>query len=116
MPKNYTPLYALYVGSREGLPFSEEDLDALFKSVAEMFLSFTVLTAEGFYLGKRLPTRVVHIATSDVQRVEELCQIIGKILDAHASYLDSKFYRSIASSYTFVKVTEKVASLMGMVI
>ena len=81
MPKNYTPLYALYVGSREGLPFSEEDLDALFKSVAEMFLSFTVLTAEGFYLGKRLPTRVIQVATSDVQRVEELCQIIGKRLD-----------------------------------
>ena len=81
MPENYTPLYSLYVGSREGLPFSEEDLDVLFKSVAEIFPSFTVLTAEGFYLGKRLPTRVVHIATSDVQRVEELCQIIGKILD-----------------------------------
>ena len=47
---------------------------------------------------------------------EDIHNIIGKILDAHASYLDSKFYRSIASSYTFDKVTEKVASLMGMVI
>lgn len=98
MPENYTPLYSLYVGSREGLPFSEADLDAVFKMIAEMFPSFTVLTAEGFYLGKRLPTRVIQIATSDVQRVEEICQIIGKRLEQKWVGL------SVGDAYSSIKI------------
>ena len=65
--------FTLYLGNRNGQDFSKIDREKAFEIVCSRFPSFTVLSGEGYYKGKSLPTLIFQIATKDRYALEQLC-------------------------------------------
>ena len=80
MPVTSAPLYTLYAGNRDFLPFTSDEENRIFSTVAERFPSFTILPARGFFEGKALPTLLIQIASHDRDAVFATCNDLGKFL------------------------------------
>ena len=81
MPITAAPLYTLYVGNRNFVPFSEDEERHIMAIVANRFPSFTVVPARGFFEGKELPTLLIQIASHDKDSVLATCHDLGQTLD-----------------------------------
>lgn len=77
--KNW-PAITLYVGSRDGEAFSEDDREAVTQCVSESFGSFTIVDGIGFFEGRPVATLVIKIATDDVATVVDLAIRLGRLL------------------------------------
>ena len=75
------PLFTLYVGNRNFVPFSEDEERHIMAIVAQRFPSFTILPARGFFEGKELPTLLIQIACHDRVSVLATCHDLGQALD-----------------------------------
>jgi hypothetical protein len=92
------PVHTLYIGSRDGGPFSHVDRQAVTDTVAAAFDCFTVIDASGFFHGSSVATMVIKIATEDQASVEDLALGLGHLLDQQAVGLEvAGRYRSITS-------------------
>jgi hypothetical protein len=74
------PVHSLYVGSRDGGAFTNEDRQAAIDTAVASFDSFTVFDASGIYQGRSVATLVIKIATVDGATVEELARRLGRLL------------------------------------
>lgn len=81
MPITAAPLFTLYVGNRNFVPFSEDKERHIMAIVANRFPSFTILPARGFFEGKELPTLLIQIACHDRVSVLATCHDLGQALD-----------------------------------
>ena len=75
------PVHTVYLASRDGTPFLDDDRAAVQTTVLERFESFTLMDADGFFEGRPKSTLVIKIATRCSNDVEELCMTLGSKLD-----------------------------------
>ena len=110
MPITDAPLYTLYAGNRDFLPFSEEGRAAVIATASAVFPSFTLLEATGIYEGRALPTLLIQVATHDRREAETLCVRLGQLLGQRwIGMSDAARYSSIPTGYG----TEKIAAVAG---
>ncbi len=89
------PMHTLYLGSRGGRGFNDEDISEVGELVAAEFGSFTMFPAVGFYRGKTLPSLVVKIGADDTDVVRSTARKLGHLLDQAAVglELDGRYHR-----------------------
>jgi hypothetical protein len=88
-------MHTLYLGSRGGQGFGDEELLGIGNHVAEEFGSFTMFPAVGFYRGKTLPSLVIKIGAHDTEVVRSTARKLGRLLDQEAVGLefDGRYHR-----------------------
>ena len=74
-----TAVHGLFIGSRNGGPWSTEDRDAVFTETSRLFNSFTIMDAMACYRGRPVPTLMIRVGSNDVQRVRELAHVLGRL-------------------------------------
>ena len=74
------PVHSLYVGSRDGGPFQNDDRQAVIDAAAASFDSFTVIDASGIFQGRDVATLVIKVATDDRAAIEGLALSLGHLL------------------------------------
>ncbi|MDB9704332.1 hypothetical protein OAA86_09650 [Rhodospirillales bacterium] len=78
------PVHSLYVGSRDGKTFSDDDRRA-------------VIDADGYFKGCSVATLIIKIGTEDRASVEALGNELGRFLDQEAIGLETTgYYKSIS--------------------
>lgn len=82
------PMHTLYLGSRGGGGFGEEELSGIGNLVAEEFGSFTMFPAVGFYRGKTLPSLVIKIGARSTDVVRSTAKKLGRLLEQEAVGLE----------------------------
>ena len=89
------PMHTLYLGSRGGRGFGDEELSGIGTLVAEEFGSFTMFPAMGFYRGKTLPSLVIKIGAHDTELVRSTARKLGRLLEQEAVGLefDGRYHR-----------------------
>ena len=89
------PMHTLYLGSRVGCGFGEEELSGIGNLVSEEFGSFTMFPAVGFYRGKTLPSLVIKIGAHDTDLVRSTAKKLGRLLEQEAVGLefDGRYHR-----------------------
>ena len=55
------PVHSLFVGSRNGAPFPDADLQAVIEATTAAFSSFTVMDADGYFQGRSVATIVIKL-------------------------------------------------------
>jgi hypothetical protein len=91
------PVHSLYVGSRDGSPFSAADRQAVIDTAAASFDCFTAIDADGYFEGRNVATLIIKIATDDDASVEALGLDLGLLLEQQAIGLETAgYYKSIA--------------------
>jgi hypothetical protein len=83
------PVHSLYVGSRDGGPFSNDDRQTVIDTAGASFDSFTIIDASGIYQGRDVATLVIKVATDDGTAVEELANTLGYLLNQQAVGLET---------------------------
>jgi hypothetical protein len=92
-----TPVHSLYVGSRDGSPFSAVDRQAVIDTAAASFDCFTVVDTDGLFKGRNVATLIIKIATENVASVEALGRELGLLLGQQAVGLETAgYYKSIS--------------------
>jgi hypothetical protein len=92
------PVHSLYVGSRDGGAFPNDDRQAVINTVATFFDSFTVIDASGIFQGRDVATLVIKTATDDRSTVEALGRNLGHLLNQQAIGLETAGrYQSIST-------------------
>jgi hypothetical protein len=88
-------MHTLYLGSRRGHGFGDEELSGIGTLVAEEFGSFTMFPAKGFYRGKTLPSLVIKIGAHDTDLVRSTARKLGRLLEQEAVGLefDGRYHR-----------------------
>lgn len=89
------PMHTLYLGSRGGLGFGDEELSGIGNLVAEEFGSFTMFPAMGFYRGKTLASLLIKIGAHDTDLVRSTARKLGRLLEQEAVGLefDGRYHR-----------------------
>ena len=83
------PVHSLYVGSRDGGPFPNDDRQAVIAAVSASFDSFTVIDASGIFQGRNVATLVIKVATDDRAAIEGLALSLGHRLGQQAIGLET---------------------------
>ena len=83
------PVQSLYIGSRDGGPFTDADRQAVIDAVTERFDCFTVVDGDGYFHGRSVATLIIKIATNDGAAVEELGLHLGHLLAQQAVGLET---------------------------
>jgi hypothetical protein len=90
------PVHSLYVGSRDGHTFPDDDRLAVTDAVSSSFDCFTVVDASGYFQGRSVATLIIKIGTEDSSAIEILGHELGQLLDQEAIGLEAAgTYRSI---------------------
>jgi hypothetical protein len=90
------PVHSLYVGSRDGYTFPDDDRLAVTDAVTSSFDCFTVVDASGYFQGRSVATLIIKIGTEDSSAIEILGHELGQLLDQEAIGLEAAgTYRSI---------------------
>jgi len=79
---------SLYVGSRDGGAFPEEDRQVVTNTVAACFDCFTIIDAGGHYQGCSVATFIVKIATEDKPLLLKVIRGLGHLLEQQAVGLE----------------------------
>ncbi len=101
MPVTAAPLYTLYVGNRDFLPFSAAEETGIIAIVGQRFPSFTILPGRGFFEGRELPTLLIQIASHQRDAVLATCNDLGRALDQRWIGLsETGIYTSVLINFT----------------
>jgi hypothetical protein len=91
------PVHSLYVGSRDGHAFTDDDRLAVTDAVSSSFDCFTVVDASGYFKGRSVATLIIKIGTEDSVVIEALGHELGQLLDQKAVGLEAAgTYRTIS--------------------
>ena len=91
------PVHSLYVGSRDGHTFPDDDRLAVTDAVSSSFDCFTVVDASGYFQGRSVATLIIKIGTEDSSAIEALGHELGQLLDQEAIGLEADgTYRTIS--------------------
>jgi hypothetical protein len=71
------PVHSLYVGSRDGHTFPDDDRLAVTDAVSSSFDCFTVVDASGYFQGRSVATLIIKIGTEDSSAIEALGHQLG---------------------------------------
>ena len=75
------PVHGLFIGSRNGHPWSSEEREAVFTEKSRLFKSFTIMDAMGCYMGRPVPTLMIRVGSNDVHRIRELAHVLGRLTE-----------------------------------
>ena len=91
------PVHSLYLGSRDGRAFPDDDRLAVTDAVLSSFDCFTVVYANGYFKGRSVATLIIKIGTEDSSAIEVLGHELGHLLNQEAIGLEADgTYRSIS--------------------
>jgi len=95
-PDRERPVHCLFIGSRDGEAFSDEDREAVAELIGQDFDCFTMIDAAGRFRDRNVATLVVKIATDEGAKVTATALRIGRHLSQQAIGLEvNGYYRSI---------------------
>ena len=77
---NGLQIHTLFIGSRDGRTFPDDDRQAIIDATAAAFSCFTIMDADGYFHGRSVATIVIKLGADDTEAVISLSRRLGALL------------------------------------